>query len=270
MSKHIRYTHDPALLRTALLRDALTHSILCREALMVSQDSSVQFSTYTPHVAIVTGGAQGIGQAIALRLADDGIDIAVNDIQSKQNQIDNHIRISALVEKTAQELGGVDIMVANAGIAYSLPLLETPTDKLDTIYAVNIRGVFLCLKYSGLQMVKQERGGRLIAASSICGKQGALNLSAYSASKFAIRGIVQSASMELRKYGITVNAYAPGYVNTAMLTSTEADASLKEAAKTVPTAEPESIASIVSHIAKPESYFVNGQSVSVNGGIYFD
>ncbi|EJD06782.1 NAD-binding protein [Fomitiporia mediterranea MF3/22] len=259
---------------------------------MANQDSSVPFSSYTPRVAVVTGASQGIGQAIALRLADDGIDVAVNDIQSKQNQINNVIEqirkkgrraiaipgdvavetdISAMVEKTAQELGGVDIMVANAGIAHFSPLLETPTDKFDTVYTINLRGVFLCLKYAGLQMVKQGRGGRLIAASSIIGKQGAPNLSAYSASKFAIRGIIQSASMELRKYGITVNAYAPGYINTAMLASSkEADASINEASKTVPIGEPESIASIVSYIAKPESYFVNGQSVSVNGGIYFD
>ncbi|EJD06781.1 NAD-binding protein [Fomitiporia mediterranea MF3/22] len=257
----------------------LSRPIANRQALMATQDSSVPFSSYIPRVAIVTGASQGIGQAIALRLADDGIDIAVNDIQSKQNQIDNVIEqirkkgrraiaipgdvaveadISAMVEKTAQELGGVDIMVANAGIAHISTLLETPTDKLDTIYAVNIRGVFLCLKYAGLQMVKQGRGGRLIGYS-ICGKQGAVNLSAYSASKFAVRGIVQSASMELRKYGIIVNAYAPGSINTAMLASSrEADPSFNEASKSVPIAEPETIASIVSYIAKPESYFVNG------------
>ncbi|EJD06784.1 NAD-binding protein [Fomitiporia mediterranea MF3/22] len=288
MSKHIGSTHDPALLHTGFIYTRLSRAFddNTKQALMTTQqDSAVPFSTYTPRVAVVTGAGQGIGQAIALRLADDGIDIAVNDIQSKQNQMDNVVEqirkkgrraigipgdvtleadIAALVEKAAQELGGVDIMVANAGIFQPSPLLETPTEKFDAMYAINIRGVFLCFKYAGLQMLRVPfwASKRQLIAQPI---------RLQSLQSAVLYNPPVCHPMELRKYGITVNAYAPGFINTKMLANASAlDASMKKAAEVAPIGEPESIASIVSYIAKPESYFVNGQAISVNGGIYFD
>ncbi|EJD06819.1 NAD-binding protein [Fomitiporia mediterranea MF3/22] len=193
------------------------------------------FSSYTPRVAIVTGAAQGIGYAVAHRLADDGIDIAVNDITSKRDQINivveelrnkgrraiaapgdvsSEVDVISIIEKTVQDLGGVDIMVANAGITQFCGFLHTSIETYDKILDVNGRGTFLCFKYAALQMIKQGRGGRLIAASSFLGKQGAPNLIAYAASKFAVRGIVQTASIELSRHGITANGYAPGSIRT--------------------------------------------------------
>ncbi|EJD06818.1 NAD-binding protein [Fomitiporia mediterranea MF3/22] len=238
----------------------------------------VPFSSYTPRVAIVTGGSQGIGYAIAKRLADDGIDVAINDVRSKQQQIDAVVEeiikkgrraiavpgdvsseadVISIVEKTASELGGVDIMVANAGIGTFKSILDTTLEKFEEIHAVNNRGVFLCLKYAAAQMVKQGRGGRLIAASSVVGKTGSLGFAAYCASKFAVRGITQSASADLRKYGITVNTYAPGVIRTAMLSGPD-DESIKTLSANPIFGEPETVASLVAYYARPESYFING------------
>ncbi|EJD06797.1 NAD-binding protein [Fomitiporia mediterranea MF3/22] len=193
----------------------------------MSSVSQVPFDSYVPKVAIITGRAQGIGYAITHRLADDGFDVAVNDIHAKQKEIDTIVEevrkkgrraiavpgdvssetdVAVLVENTVRDLGSVDVMVANAGVMPLGGILELPIEKLEATLAINVRGVFLCLKYAGLQMVKQGRGG-LIAATSTAGKQGGPNIAAYSASKFAVRGLVQSASIDLRKYGITVNAY---------------------------------------------------------------
>lgn len=256
----------------------------------MSSAPQISFDTYAPKVAIVTGGAQGIGYAIVHRLADDGFDVAINDIPTKRKELDTvteEVRkkgrraiavpgdvssesdVVALVETTVHELGGVDVMVANAGIILAGEFLELPVEKLDATLAVNVRGVFLCLKHAALQMVKQGRSGRLIAASSVMGKQGGPQISAYSASKFAVRGLIQSASIDLRKYGITANAYAPGVIRSAMTKGfLEAQATADEPTSSRPFAEPEIVASLVSYLAKPESYFVNGQSIIVDGGSY--
>ncbi|EJD06798.1 NAD-binding protein [Fomitiporia mediterranea MF3/22] len=203
----------------------------------MNSTAQVPFASYVPKVAIVTGSAQGIGFAIAHRLADDGLDVAVNDVPAKQKELDSIVEeirkkgqraiavpgdissesdVASIVETAVRDLGGVDVMVANAGIFLAGGFLELPIEKLDATHAVNVRGTFLCLKYAALQMVKQGRGGRLIAASSASGKQGGQNITAYAASKFAIRGITQSASVDLRQYGITVNTYAPGAIRTPM------------------------------------------------------
>ncbi|KAL5526680.1 hypothetical protein ACEPAF_8405 [Sanghuangporus sanghuang] len=267
---------------------------------LFSQDSSalsVPFSNYTPRVAIVTGAAQGIGYAIAQKLADDGIDVAVNDIISKQTQIgfvveelrkkgrhaiaipgdvSNEQEVISMIEKTVSELGSVDVMVANAGIAAIGAFLETSGETFDRIYSVNVRGVFFCFKQAALQMIKQGRGGRLIAASSSAGKQGTQNLTAYSAAKFAVRGLTQTASIELRRHGITANSYAPGYIRTPLgATSDGVDdncATVRKlfGAPDAPVAEADTVASIVSYLVKPEAYFINGQCISVDGGLRYD
>ncbi|OCB84775.1 NAD-binding protein [Sanghuangporus baumii] len=270
---------------------------------LFSQDSSapaVPFSNYTPRVAIVTGAAQGIGYAIAQKLADDGIDVAVNDIISKQTQIgsvveelrkkgrhaiaipgdvSNEQEVISMIEKT---------MVANAGIAAIGAFLETSGETFDRIYSVNVRGVFFCFKQAALQMIKQGRGGRLIGLLLaillvLCIEFAAIklqartqNLTAYSAAKFAVRGLTQTASIELRRHGITANSYAPGYIRTPLgATSDGVDdncATVRKlfGAPDAPVAEADTVASIVSYLVKPEAYFINGQCISVDGGLRYD
>jgi len=255
-------------------------------------------------VALVTGSGQGIGRAISLRLADDGFDVAVNDIPSNRQNLESLVKeieskgrksiivvadvtqedqVKAMVDTTVKDLGGLDVMVANAGIAtFGVPIIKTTAEDFDRIFNVNVKGVFFCYKYAGLQMVAQGRGGRIIGASSTVGKTAQIYLGPYSASKFAVRGLTQSMAQELGSHRITVNSYCPGAIETPMLK--EIDAAF---AKMKPDAKegdyykladaksplgykgaPEDIASVVSYIASKEAHFITGQSISVNGGVH--
>ncbi|KAJ7220746.1 hypothetical protein GGX14DRAFT_515093 [Mycena pura] len=242
-------------------------------------------------VALVTGAAWGIGRAIALRLADDGFDVAVNDIvahselldtlvteiQQKGRQSSKHVadvaqeqQVKEMVEGAAKQLGGLDVMVTNAGVSGRrvADLTELPAEEWDRVLSINARGSFLCYKYAALQMIQQGRGGRIIGASSVLGKQGMATQAAYSASKFAVRGLTQSAALEFGRYGITVNAYSPGAVDTPMITGNEPDNARRlldrytELSPLKRIGAPEDIAGLVSYLASKESQFITGQSVS--------
>ncbi|KAH9067892.1 hypothetical protein EDB87DRAFT_1678281 [Lactarius vividus] len=216
-------------------------------------------------VALITGAARGIGRAIALRLADDGLDVAVND-RSSSPELDGLVReikskgrrslavpadvslepeVEKSVRKVVQDLGSLDVMVANVGIVSFEPFLDTTVENFDRLMAVNARGIMLCYKHAAKQMIAQARGGRIIA-------------------------------LELGKYGITVNAYAPGIVETPMLAEAKArfgpDAPSHWIASTVVNriGTPEEIAGLVSYLASNGSGFVTGQSISINGGSFFD
>ncbi|CCM01236.1 uncharacterized protein FIBRA_03284 [Fibroporia radiculosa] len=267
-------------------------------------------------IAVVTGAGQGIGRTIALRLADDGFDVAVNDLASNSDalaslvgelqmkrrraipivaDITEEANVEGMIAKVVQELGGLDVMVANAGIGGLLvPLTELPVKEWDRVVAVNLRGVMLCYKHAAEQMIKQGRGGRIIGASSQLGKQGQASASAYCATKFAVRGLTQSlgdltcimtllvltlmhfdTALELAEHKITVNAYAPGTVDTPMSRGFLGDEwflNTRQRGEMNPSvfAEPTVIASIVSYLVKPETYFVTGQAINVNGGTLMD
>ncbi|KAL5525053.1 hypothetical protein ACEPAF_8922 [Sanghuangporus sanghuang] len=148
-------------------------------------------------------------------------------------------------------------MIANAAIFPTSTFIETSVEKFKKVMDTNIPGVFLCFKHAAIQMIKQGRGGRLIAARSGARKRGVPHLADYSASKFAVCGLVQSASLELRTYGITVNAYAPGYIAHPSLLLTFKEDEPKFLSSQNPAGKPENIASMVSYLVKPEAYFVN-------------
>ncbi|KAJ7220730.1 hypothetical protein GGX14DRAFT_559519 [Mycena pura] len=151
---------------------------------------------------------------------------------------------------------------------------DTTAEQWDKIMAVNSRGTFLCYKYAAMQMVRQGRGGRIIGAASVAGKMGYPFVGAYCASKFAVRGLTQAAAKELGKHGITVNAYAPGAIDSIMLSSL-AHSSPKDTAmppelwldaqiKATPLERlgtANDVESLVSFIASQESQFITGQSV---------
>ncbi|KAF7341596.1 L-2,3-butanediol dehydrogenase [Mycena sanguinolenta] len=258
-------------------------------------------STNTKGTALVTGAAQGIGRAIALQLAADGFDVGINDIPSKITLLEAvkaevtgtgrraaifaaDISVDADVRKMVADcvetFGGLDVMVANAAICKARgSLLDIDVAEWDHTFEINVRGTFLCYQHAARQMMAQGRGGRIIGACSGAGKQGYGMLPDYSASKFAVRGLTQAAAQEFGKHGITVNAYAPGSVVTAMteqfplLAGMNQEAFFEAQAQLAATKRnctPEDIARMVSFLAAKESGFITGQSISVDGGRYFD
>ncbi|KAF8885327.1 NAD(P)-binding protein [Infundibulicybe gibba] len=251
-------------------------------------------------IAVVTGAAKGIGREIALRLADDGFDVGLNDIPPQMEALESLSQeilrkgskstivvgdvsveedVKSLVSRVGAALGGLDVMVANAGICITKSIMETTLDEWERLFAINSRGVFLCHKYAGEYMINQGRGGRLIAASSLGGKQGYDPLGAYCTTKFAVRGMTQAFAKALGKHGITVNAYAPGLIETDMLHAIGEEvgggakkfyASQIAAIPVGSLGTPADIASIVLYLASKESRFITGARISVNGGVFFD
>ncbi|KAI0317836.1 acetoin reductase family protein [Amylostereum chailletii] len=257
-------------------------------------------SSASKGVALVTGAAQGIGRAVALRLASDGFDVAVNDIAPSREKLEavvdeitkkgrkGHLvvadvsketEVEAMVKEVVNVLGSLDVMVANAGISIMKPIIDTSAEELDRILAVNLRGTFLCYKYAGKQMIAQGHGGRIIGACSGTGKKGQAALSAYSASKFGIRAITQCAAMEMGRNGITVNAYAPGPVKTQMWNDLEVviggppgalEEELNKTCAVGYVAVPDDVAALASFFASKEAHLITGQCVNIDGGREFD
>ncbi|KAI0088993.1 NAD(P)-binding protein [Irpex rosettiformis] len=259
-------------------------------------------NSMSTRVALVTGGAQGIGEAIALRLARDGFNVAILDVRGKEEKmaavaqkieavdkrsycvvgdVTDEVSVVAAVQSVVDNLGQLDVMVANAGLCHNLgkSILDSTTEEWNTIFAVNALGTMLCFKHAAKQMIKQGTGGRLIGACSIAGKQGTAYLGAYSAAKFAVRGLTHVMSKELKEHNITVNSYAPGFIYTAMIAHPEDDKnggrgtvtkSLLGMPSDAPTAEPQVVANLVSYLASPDSGFVTGQIISVDGGMNYD
>ncbi|KAF8877169.1 NAD(P)-binding protein [Infundibulicybe gibba] len=249
-------------------------------------------------VAVVTGAARGMGRAIALRLATDGFDVAVNDLPSGKEgletlaaeitqkgrkamvmtgDVSKEKDVKALVENAVETLGDLNCMVANAGRLLLKPMVETTLDEWEQVFSVNSRGVFLCYKHAAQRMIQQGKGGRIIGAASIAGKQALPYYSGYSATKFAVRGMTQCLAQELGTHGITVNSYAPGAINTMLLKASgvaagRGDTVLDDEAKKCAlgyVGNPEDVASIVSYLASREAHYITGQSITVDGGRVF-
>ncbi|KAI0684456.1 NAD-binding protein [Cytidiella melzeri] len=238
-------------------------------------------------VAFVTGGAQGIGESIALRLAEDGLDVAILDISGKEElmkavakkitdsgrralwlvgDVTKEDSVKEAIARTVEVLGSLDVMIANAGIMSSKSVIEISVEEWNNVLAINATGVMLCYKHAAIQMIKQGRGGRIIGACSVAGKQGFPNAAAYSASKFAVRGLTHTLSQEMKPHNILVNAYAPGFIATPMLDIPKGE----EGAPGPKVAEPSVVAGLVSYLVRPESYFINGQILSIDGGMIYD
>jgi meso-butanediol dehydrogenase / (S,S)-butanediol dehydrogenase / diacetyl reductase len=249
--------------------------------------------------AVVTGAGRGIGRAIALRLARDGHAVAVNDLDKSTAErvageisetggsaiavpadVTDRDAVFALVDRAARELGSVDVMVANAGIAQVKTLREITRDDLARIFDVNVFGVVWCLQAAAERMIAQGTGGKIINAASIAAHSGFAYLGHYSATKFAVRALTQAAAKELAQHGITVNAYCPGIVGTDMwdlidekmgpYLGNERGETLAQYSQLITLGRvqtPEDVAAFVSYLAGPDSDYMTGQSVMIDGGI---
>lgn len=253
--------------------------------------------------AIVTGGAQGIGGGIVKRLAADGLAVTIFDLPGNRAAAEavvaevveaggtarvstGDVSLAADVDRGVAEhvaaYGGLDVMVANAGIAVTAHFVDTTVEDVDRTMAVNVRGVFNCYKAASEQMIKQGRGGRLIAAGSVSGHRGGEWQCAYVASKFAVRGFNQTVALELAPHGITANLYSPGVIKTPLWDTVDEAVTTKNGTPRgtqwnamVPhipmgrTGVPEDVAKVVSFLASADSDYVTGQSILVDGGMCF-
>ena len=257
--------------------------------------------TIAGKVAAVTGAGQGIGRGIALRLAKDGADIAIFDINTDKMaevaaeiqglgrkvttfkaDVGNRAEVYAAVEHTEKTLGGLDIMVNNAGIAQVDPIADVTPEDVDRILKINIQGVLWGIQAAAAKFKSLNRKGKIINASSIAGHDGFEMLGVYSATKFAVRALTQAAAKEYASIGITVNAYCPGIVGTDMwveidkrfaeLTGTPVGETYKKYVDGIALGRaqtPDDVAALVSYLAGPDSDYVTGQAIISDGGIVY-
>ncbi|CAN5662027.1 acetoin reductase [soil metagenome] len=255
----------------------------------------------TGRVALVTGGGRGIGRGIALRLARDGADIALVDINQDGitavadeiaeigqksttfvADVGDREQVFAAVDHAAEALGGFDIMVNNAGVALVGPLADVTPADLQRIWRINVDGVLWGTQAAVATFKAAGTRGKIINASSIAGHDGFAMLGVYSATKFAVRALTQAAAKEHAADGITVNAYCPGVVGTDMWVEIDRRfAELTGAAEgetydkfvggiALGRAEtPEDVAGFVSYLAGPDADYMTGQSGLIDGGLVF-
>ncbi|GAA0836961.1 MULTISPECIES: acetoin reductase [Marinomonas] len=252
-------------------------------------------------VALVTGAGQGIGRAIALRLAKEGADIALVDLNEEKilavarkiealgrktaiftADISDQKQVYAAVDHAEKVLDGFDIMVNNAGIAQVQAIADVTPEEFEKIQQVNVGGTLWGIQAAAKKFIERKQKGKIINASSIAGHNGFALLGVYSATKFAVRALTQAAAQEYASQGITVNAYCPGVVGTDMWV--EIDKRFSEITG-VPEGEtykkyvegialgraqtPEDVANFVAYLAGPDSDYMTGQAPLIDGGMVY-
>jgi len=238
--------------------------------------------------AVVTGAAQGIGQAVAECLAEAGADVVVVDLDAEQCRdtvqlVTRHRRqglavsanvgqwdaVTGMVDRVLQEWGRVDVLVNNAGITRDGLIMRMKEDDWNAVLQVNLTGTFYCMK-AVLGPMARQRYGRIINMASIVGATGNAGQANYAASKAAVIGLTKSIAREYASRKITVNAVAPGFVDTAMTRALSQDA--RDAlARQIPLGrfgQPADVAGAVRFLASDAAGYITGQVLHVNGGMY--
>ena len=238
-------------------------------------------------VAIITGAGRGIGREIALRLAKDGFNCAINDLNEKDLEeskalieacgvkcntykadVSSLSEVEEMIKKIHADFGRIDVLVNNAGITRDNLLLRMKEEEWDKVISINLKSVFNCTKATSKIMLKQK-SGRIISIASVVGVMGNAGQCNYSASKAGIIGFTKSIAKELGSRGITANAIAPGFIKTAMTEQLSEEAKNKLYSQ-IPLGylgTPEHIASCVSFLAGPDSSYITGQVIHVDGGM---
>ena len=262
--------------------------------------------TLTGRVALVTGAGRGIGRGIALRLARDGADVALVDVEADPlaevaaeiseigskfttfvADVSDREQVFAAVDYVATELGGLDIMVNNAGVALVGPLVDVTPEDLQRLWSINVDGVLWGIqaavaKFKELGNQAEGKISKVINASSIAGHDGFAMLGPYSATKFAVRALTQAAAKEHAADGITVNAYCPGVVGTDMwveidkrfaeLTGAPVGETYAKFVGGIALGRAETsddVAGFVSYLAGPDADYMTGQAGLIDGGLVY-
>jgi NAD(P)-dependent dehydrogenase (short-subunit alcohol dehydrogenase family) len=246
----------------------------------------------TGKVALVTGGASGIGRATALTFAREGAKVVIGDMNAEGARQTVHIitesggeatfvqvdvtqatEVEAMISKTVETYGRLDCAHNNAGIAGRMraPLHECPEDVWDHVLNINLKGVWLCMKYEIIQML-QQGGGSIVNTASIMGLVGSWSgTSAYNASKHGVVGLTKTAALEYAKLGIRINAVCPGYIRTplienALLSRPEMEEQIILRHPVGRMGRPEEIAEAVVWLCSDAASFVTGHTMTVDGG----
>lgn len=232
--------------------------------------------------ALVTGGASGIGQEIAVELARAGARVAVVDLNLKRAQevaqeiggkgygldVASYSQVQAVVEEITKELGPPQILVNNAGVTRDALLVRMEEGDWDLVISVNLKGAFNCSKAVVRGMLR-ERWGRIINISSVVGYRGNIGQANYAASKAGLIGFTKSLARELASRNITVNTIAPGYIRTPMtdLLPEEVKAQYLKAIPLGRMGEPRDVALLCRFLASDEASYITGQVIGVDGGL---
>jgi len=238
-------------------------------------------------VAIVTGSARGIGKAIALALATRGADVVITDVDESQAKatceeikalgrrslavrcdVSKKDEVDALIKQTTGEMGALDIMVNNAGITRDTLLVRMSEDQWDLVLDINLKGTFFGCQAAGKVMMK-ARKGKIVNLASIMGLVGNVGQANYAASKGGVIALTRTAAKELASRNVNVNAIAPGFIETEM-TRELPEKSVQQFVETVPlkrTGKPDDVANLVCFLCSPESEYITGQVIVIDGGL---